>query len=49
VHLSICGGDGGSGGGRELCTEGTGAVYLVSLHCTAYMNWHKIRSDEILL
>jgi len=47
VCARICGGDGGGGG--ELCTVDTGAVCLVSFQCTAYMNWLKIRLDEILL
>jgi len=44
----MCGGGGGVGGGG-LYTKDTGAVYLVSFQCTAYMNWLKLRLDEILL
>ena len=48
VCACICGGRGGGGGGW-LCTEDRGAVCLVSFQCTAFMNWLKIRLDEILL
>jgi len=43
----MCSGGGGGGGG--LCTKDTGAVYLVSFQCAVYMNWLKLRLDEILL
>ena len=49
VGACICGGGGGGDGGGRLCTEDTGAVCLVSFQCTVYMNWLKIRLDEILL
>jgi hypothetical protein len=52
VGACICSGSGGCGGGGgsgRLCTEDTGAVCLVSFQCTTFMNWMKIRLDEILL
>ena len=49
VGACICGGGGGGDGGGRLSTEDTGAVCLVSFQCTVYMNWLKIRLDEILL